>query len=101
MSDRPLRGKALQRLFHEWRDDQSQRPLAEKGVTYEDQKRRPLDRAQDRDALLKETHRLHAEIGYAGFRLEYINDAAAIKEWPDATTRERELRAFWMSQAEQ
>jgi hypothetical protein len=55
----------------------------------------------DREALLRETHRLHHEIGYAGFRLEYCNDAAAIKEWPDPAIRERELRSFWFSQAEQ
>src|SRR5271156_3356080 len=55
----------------------------------------------DREALLRETHRLHREIGYAGFRLEYFNDAAAIQEWPDSAMRERELRSFWFDQAEQ
>ena len=55
----------------------------------------------EREVLLRETHRLQSEIGYAGFRLEYFNDAAAIKEWPDAATRDRELQAFWSSQAEQ
>jgi hypothetical protein len=55
----------------------------------------------DREALLRETHRLYREIGYAGFRLEYFNDADVVKEWPDPATRERELRAFWSSKAEQ
>ena len=55
----------------------------------------------ERKTLLRETHRLHHEIGYAGFRLEYFNDAAAIKEWPDPATRKRELQAIWSSQAKQ
>jgi hypothetical protein len=55
----------------------------------------------DREALLRETHRLNRELGYAGFRQEYFNDPDAIEEWPDPATRERELRAFWDSKAEQ
>jgi hypothetical protein len=54
----------------------------------------------EREALLKEMHRLNCEIGYAGFRLQYFNDAAAIAEWPDPVTRDRELRAFWAAEAE-
>ena len=54
----------------------------------------------DREALLQEIHRLNCVIGYAGFRLHYFNDAAAIKEWPDPVMRERELRAFWAAEAE-
>jgi hypothetical protein len=55
----------------------------------------------DREALLRETHRLNRELGYPGFRLEYFNDPDIIEEWPDPATRERELRAFWDSKAEQ
>ncbi len=55
----------------------------------------------DREALIRETHRLNYEIGYAGFRLQYFNDPDAIKEWPDPAVRERELRSFWDKQAEQ
>jgi hypothetical protein len=54
----------------------------------------------DREALLRETHRLAWAVGYAGFRLEHFNDAAAVQEWPDPATRERELRSFWSQQAE-
>jgi hypothetical protein len=54
----------------------------------------------DREALLRETHRLAWEVGYAGFRLEHFNDAAAVKEWPDPAARERELRSFWNQRAE-
>jgi hypothetical protein len=49
----------------------------------------------DREALIRETHRLKREIGYTGFRLQYFNDPDAIKEWPDPAMRERELRSFW------
>lgn len=55
----------------------------------------------DREALLRETHRLYSEIGYAGFRLEYFHDADIINEWPEPADRERELRAFWDGKAEQ
>lgn len=55
----------------------------------------------NREALLRITHRLHREIGYAGFRLEYFNDPDAINEWPDPAVRERELRSFWSERAEQ
>jgi len=50
MPDRPLTGKALKRLFREWTHDYGLRRLEERGVRYEDQKPRPLDRAQDRAA---------------------------------------------------
>jgi hypothetical protein len=100
MSDRLLTGKALKALFRELAHDYGLRRLQERGVRYEDAPNRPLDRAQDREAL-RETHRLNYEIGYAGFRLEYVNDSDTIKEWPDPATRERELRSFWFSQAEQ
>jgi hypothetical protein len=55
----------------------------------------------DREALLRETHQLNRELGYAGFRSQYFNDPDAIEEWPDPATRERELRAFWDGRAEQ
>jgi hypothetical protein len=55
----------------------------------------------DREALIRETHRLNSEIGYTGFRLQYINDPDAIKEWPDRTVRERELRTSWDKLAEE
>jgi hypothetical protein len=55
----------------------------------------------NREALLRITHRLHREIGYAGFRLEYFNDPDAINEWPDPAVRERELRSSWSERAEQ
>jgi hypothetical protein len=55
----------------------------------------------DREALLRETHQLNRELGYAGFRAQYFNDPDAIEEWPDPATRERELRAFWDGKAEQ
>ncbi len=51
----------------------------------------------DREALIRETHRLNHEIGYTGFRLQYFNDPEAIKEWPDPALRERELRSFGTS----
>jgi hypothetical protein len=54
----------------------------------------------DRDALLRETHRLNQELGYFGFRDQYFNDADAIKEWADPAMRERELRSFWDKQWE-
>ena len=53
----------------------------------------------EREALLEETYRLNCEIGYAGFRPQYFNDAAAVKEWPDPVVRDRELRAFWAGEA--
>jgi hypothetical protein len=49
----------------------------------------------ERDALLRETYRLNHELGYIGFRHQYLNDPDAIKEWPDPAVRERELRKFW------
>ena len=48
----------------------------------------------DRDALLRENHRLNRELGYIGFRQQYFNDPDAIKEWPDPAVRERELRGL-------
>ena len=50
-----------------------------------------------RESLLREMQRLAGEIGYAGFRLEYFNDAETIREWPDPATRERELRTIGMA----
>jgi hypothetical protein len=55
----------------------------------------------DRDALIREAHRLEREIGYTGFRLQYFNDRDAVKEWPDPAMRERELRNFWDKLAEE
>jgi hypothetical protein len=52
----------------------------------------------DRDALLRETHRLNHELGYIGFRDEYFNDPDVIGEWPDPAARERGLRGFWDGQ---
>lgn len=46
------------------------------------------------DALLEETHRLHWEIGYVCFRLEYFDDPETVAEWPDLAMRERELRSL-------
>ena len=101
MSDRPLRGQALKDLFREWTADYGLRFLEDRGLRYEDQRNRPLDRSQDREALLRETHRLSSEIGYAGFRRDYVNDPAAVKEWPDPARRERELRAEWDKHSEE
>jgi hypothetical protein len=65
----------------------------------------PVDDAADgadmsREALLREMHHLARDLGYLGFRDEYFNDPDSIAEWPDPGVRERELRAFWDSQAE-
>jgi hypothetical protein len=49
----------------------------------------------ERDDLLRETHRLNYELGYVGFRHQYFDDPETIAEWPDPTMRERELRKFW------
>ncbi len=66
----------------------------------------PVDDAADggdraREALLRETHQLARDLGYVGFRDEYFNDPDLIAEWPDPGVRERELRAFWDSKAEE
>jgi hypothetical protein len=55
-------------------------------------------RRPDRDALLRETHRLNHELGYIGFRHQYFNDPDVIGEWPDPAARERGLRGFWDEQ---
>jgi hypothetical protein len=54
----------------------------------------------DRDALLRETHRLNHELGYVGFRHQYLSDPDAVKQWPDPAVRERQLRSFWDKQWE-
>jgi hypothetical protein len=56
---------------------------------------------EDREALLRETHQLARDLGDVGFRDEYFNDPDAIAEWPDPAVRERELKAFWDSKAEE
>ncbi len=54
----------------------------------------------ERDAILRETYRLNHEIGYIGFRDQYLNDPDVVKEWPDPAVRERELRKFWDNEQE-
>jgi hypothetical protein len=54
----------------------------------------------DRETLLAETHRLTREIGFVGFRREFMNEPEAIKEYPDAAEREKELREFWDDKAD-
>jgi hypothetical protein len=50
MPDRPLTGKALRKLFREWTHDYGLRRMEDRGLKYEDEKNRPLDRALDRQA---------------------------------------------------
>jgi hypothetical protein len=50
MPDRPLTGKALRKLFREWTHDYGLRRMEERGLKYDDEKNRALDRAQDRAA---------------------------------------------------
>ena len=52
-------------------------------------------RSPKRDELLRESHRLNHELGYIGFRHEFVNDPDGIRQWPDPAVRERELRRFW------
>jgi hypothetical protein len=66
-----------------------------------------FDRSRDgrepqriRDALVRETFRLNHELGYVGFRHQYVNDPGAVKEWPDPALREREVRKSWDEQHE-
>jgi hypothetical protein len=50
MADRPLTGKSLRKLFREWTHDFALRRMEDRGLKYEDQRSRPLDRAQEREA---------------------------------------------------
>jgi hypothetical protein len=63
-----------------------------------DQSRDSREPRHARDALVRETFRLNHELGYIGFRHQYVNDPDVVKEWPDPATRERELRQFWDEQ---
>lgn len=48
-----------------------------------------------RTNLLVQTYNLSREVGFVGFRREFMDDPAAAREWPDPTDRERGLRGTW------
>jgi hypothetical protein len=48
-----------------------------------------------REALLSETYSLTREIGFVGFRREFVGDADTIREWPDPADREKGIREAW------
>ncbi len=57
--------------------------------------------SDERESLMRETHRLNHEIGYAGFREQYFDDPDAVVKWPDPGVRERELRGHWEKLAQE
>ena len=48
-----------------------------------------------RTNLLVQTYNLNRDIGFVGFRNEFMNDPGIVEEWPDPADRERGLRDFF------
>lgn len=49
----------------------------------------------DRLELLLATHSLAREIGFVGYRAEFMSDPHVVEEWPDPADREQGLRDTW------